>query len=94
MPKSQARTWPEPTFISETRFRPENQIYRVSQDLHNCGLSKTECTGIAAGARLFHTQSSNHFDQTIGLNKHKLSLLVNDNTAVCNVSQEKKKSRS
>jgi len=30
-----------------------------------------------------------HLDQNIGLNKHKLSLLVNDNLAECNVSQEK-----
>jgi len=29
-----------------------------------------------------------HHDQSIGLNKHKLSLLVNDNAAECNVSQE------
>jgi len=30
-----------------------------------------------------------HLDQNIGLNKHKFSLLVNDNIAECNVSQEK-----
>jgi len=37
--------------------------------------------GIAAGLRFYHTQNNNHLDQNIGLNKHKLILLVNDNTA-------------
>ena len=36
-----------------------------------------------------HTQNSNHLDQNIDLSKHKLSLLVNDNAAECNVSQKK-----
>jgi len=26
------------TFIFEARFRPESQIYRVSQDKRNCGM--------------------------------------------------------
>jgi len=34
-------------------------------------------------------QNSNCLDQNIGLNKHKLILLVNDYNAECNVSQKK-----
>jgi len=34
-------------------------------------------------------QNSNRLDQNIGLNKHKLILLVNDYNAECNVSQKK-----
>jgi len=40
--------------------------------------------GIAASARFYHTLT-----KKIGLNKHKLILLVNDNPAECNVFQEK-----
>jgi len=47
--------------------------------------------GIAAGTRFYNTQNSNDLDQNIGLNKHILSMLVNDNTAECEVSQEKDK---
>jgi len=54
------------------------------------GVSKTWRAGVAAGTRFNHTQNSNHLDQNINLNKHKLSLLVNANTAECNVSQHKK----
>jgi len=36
-----------------------------------------------------HTQNSNHLDQNIDLSKHKLTLLVNDNAAECNVAQKK-----
>jgi len=83
---------PSPTFIFEARFRPVNHIYRVRQDMRNCALSKTVMyVGVAAGTRLYHIRNSNHFDQNICLNKHKLRLLVNDNTAKCNVSQEIKK---
>jgi len=31
----EARTHPSPTCISEARFRPKSQIYRVSQDMRN-----------------------------------------------------------
>jgi len=44
--------------------------------------------GVAGGTRFYHTQNSNHLDQSINLNKHKRSLLVNYNTAKCNVSQD------
>jgi len=29
---------PSPTYIFEARFRPESQIYRVSEDMRNCEL--------------------------------------------------------
>jgi len=55
------------------------------------GCQKTQCTGIAAGTLFYHAQNSNHLDQNIGLNTHKLSLLVNCDYAPYNVSQEKEK---
>jgi len=84
--RSEPEPGPSPTFIFEARFRTESQIYRVSQDKHNCGVSKNvvyvyscKCTPLS------------HRNQHNGLNKHELSLLVNDNAAVRNVSQEKNK---
>jgi len=32
---------PSPTFVFEARFRPKSQIYRVSQDMQNCGVFVT-----------------------------------------------------
>jgi len=29
---------PSPTITFETRFRPESQIYQVSQEMSNCGV--------------------------------------------------------
>jgi len=40
---------------------------------------------------VYHTENGNHLDQNIGIIWHKRSMLVNDNTAEYNVSQEKKK---
>jgi len=37
-------------------------------------------------------QNTNHLDQNIGSNKHKVSLLVKDKTAECIAPQEKKTS--
>jgi len=54
------------------------------------GYQKTLCTGITAGTRFYNTKNSNHLDQTIGSNKHKLNWLVNYNTEECSVSQDKK----
>jgi len=39
---------------------------------------------------VYHTENSNHLDQNISITWHKRSMLVNDNTAEYNVSQEKK----
>jgi len=57
------------------------------------GYEKTWCAGVAAGTRFYHTQNSNHFDQNLIVDKHKLSLLVNANIAECNVSQHIKNYR-
>jgi len=40
---------------------------------------------------VYQTENSNHLDQNIGIIWHKRSMLVNDNTAKYNISQEKKK---
>jgi len=36
---------PSPTFIFEARFRPENQIYLMSEDTHTYGASKNVVFG-------------------------------------------------
>jgi len=77
---------PSTTFICEAQFRPERQFYRESQDKRNCGVSKNLVYGYTCKCTVLL-----HLDQNIGFNKHKLSLLVNDNAAKCNVSQEKMK---
>jgi len=40
------------------------------------------CTGLAASIRFYHTKIA-HLDQNLGLNRHTLTLLVNDNTVEC-----------
>ena len=40
---------------------------------------------------VYHNQNSNHLEQNIGIIRHKRSVLVNDNTAEYDASQEKKK---
>ena len=52
---------------------------------------KTLCSGTAAGIRFINTQNDNHLDQTMGIIWHKRNMLVSDNTAEYNVSQEKKR---
>jgi len=49
--------------------------------------------GYSCRYTFYHTQNNNHLDQNIGIIClwHKRSILVNDNTTECNVSQEKKK---
>jgi len=44
--------------------------------------------GKAAGTWFYHNQNSNHLDQTICLNKYKLSLLLSYNTAECNIKKK------
>jgi len=39
---------------------------------------------------VYHTENSNQLDQHIAIIWHKRSMLVNDNAAECNVSQEKR----
>jgi len=59
-------------------WKPKSQIYRVSQDMRNCGLSQNVVCGYRCSYTVHHTQKSNHLDQNINLNKHKHSLLVNE----------------
>jgi len=39
-PNFETQTRPEPDFNFESQLRPESLIFRVSQDMHNCGISK------------------------------------------------------
>ena len=79
-----------PTFIFEARFSPESQIYRGSLNMLNCGVTKNVVFGHSCRYTVYHTQKNNHLDQTINIIWHKRSILVNDNAAEYNVSQEKK----
>jgi len=47
--------------------------------------------GYSCRCTVYHTQNNNDLDQNIGIIWHKRSMLVNDNAAEYNVSQEKKK---
>jgi len=55
----------------------------------NCGVTKTVVCRCRCRYAVYHTENSNHLDQNIGIIWHKRSMLVNDNTAQCNVSQAK-----
>jgi len=59
--------------------------------MRNCGDTKNVVCGCGCRYTVYHTENSNHLDQHIGILWHKCSMLVNDNTAEYNVSQEKKK---
>jgi len=56
-----------------------------------CGVTKNAVCRCSLRYTVYHTENSNHLEQHIGIIWHKRSMLVNDNTAECNVSQEKKK---
>jgi len=81
-PKWQARA--RHLFFKPDLARKPNLPYESG--MRNCGVSKTECAGVVAGTRFYHTPNSNQLEQNISLNKHKLSVLVNANTAECIVS--------
>jgi len=51
--------------------------------MRNCGVTKNVCR-CSSRHTVYRTENSNHLDQNIGM-------LVNDNAAEYNVSQEKKK---
>jgi len=55
------------------------------------GVTKNIVCRCSCRYTVYHTEKNNHLDQTIGIICHKRSMLVNDNTAEYNVSQEKKK---
>ena len=59
--------------------------------MRTSAVTKDVVHGCSCRYTAYHTQKNNHLDQNIGLNKYKLTLLVNDNTSVYNVSQERKK---
>jgi len=59
--------------------------------MRNCGVTKNVVFRCICRYTVYHTENSNHLDQNIGIIWHKRSMLVNDNTAEYNVSQEKKK---
>jgi len=57
--------------------------------MRNCGVSKNLAFGYNCRYTVYHTQNNNHLDQNIGIIWQKRSILVKDNTAEYNVSQEK-----
>jgi len=59
--------------------------------MRNCGVTKKLCWGRAAGTRFITPKIATTLTKNIGIIWHKRSMLVNDNTAECNISQEKKK---
>ena len=79
------------TFIFEAQFIPKGKFAEWVKICATAGYQKTQCAGVAAGTRFYHTQNINLLDQNMNLNKHKLSLLVNANTAECNVFWHKNK---
>ena len=58
--------------------------------MRNCGVTKNVVFGYSCRYTVYHTQYNNHLDQNIGMIRHKRNILVKDNSAECNVSQEKK----
>jgi len=53
--------------------------------------NKNIVCGCSCRYTVYHTENSHHLDQNIGVIWNKRGMLVNDNTAECNASQEKKK---
>ena len=80
-----AKPGSSPTFIFESRFRPESQIYRASYDMRNCRVTKNVVCTCSCRYTVYHTQNNNHLDQNIGIIWHKRSMLVNNNTAECGI---------
>jgi len=86
---------PSPSFIFEAQFRPESQIYRLSWSMCHCGVTKNVVCLCSCRFKVHITPKiAAILTKTLALNKHKFALLVNDNTAECNVSQKKKLSPS
>jgi len=51
--------------------------------MHNCGVTKNVVC--RCSCMVYHTEYSNHLDQSIGIIWHKRSMLVNDDTAECGI---------
>ena len=58
--------------------------------LHSCTVTKNVVFGYSCRYTVYHTHNNNHLDQNIGIIWCKRRILVNDNTAEYNVSQEKR----
>jgi len=96
VPHFEAWTRPEPEITSLNPARVRHLFLKPdlglkanqgSYDMRNCRATKN----VVCRYTLYHTQNNNHLDQNIGTIWHKRSMLVDDNTAEYNVSQEKKK---
>jgi len=59
--------------------------------MRNSGVTKNAVCRCSWSYTVYHTENGNHLDQNIGTVWHKRRMLLNDNTAQHNVSQEKKK---
>ena len=59
--------------------------------MRNCGATKNAVFGYSSRYTVYHThtQNNHHLDQNIGIIWHKSGMLVNENTAEYNASQEK-----
>ena len=60
-------------------------------DMHNCRVTRNVVCRCSCRYTVYHTENNNHIDHNIGIIWHKLSMLINDSTVECNVSQEKKR---
>jgi len=58
--------------------------------MRNCGVTNNVVCRCSCRYTVYHTENSNHLDQTIGIIWHKRIMLVNDNTAEYNVSRKKR----
>jgi len=58
--------------------------------MRNYGVTKNPVCRCSCRYTVDHTENNYHLGRHIGIIWHKRSMLVNDNTAECNVSQEKK----
>ena len=76
-----------PTRVRHLFLKPDLGLKanQGSYDMRNCRVTKN----VVCRYTLYHTQNNNHLDQNIGTIWHKRSMLVDDNTAEYNVSQEK-----
>ena len=58
--------------------------------MRNCGVTNDVVCRCSCRYTIYHTENSNNLEQNIGTIWHKRSMLVNDNTAEYEVSQEKR----
>jgi len=58
--------------------------------MRNCGVRKNVACRCSCRYTVYHPEKNNHLDQNTDIIWHKRSMLVNDNTGECNVSQAKR----